>query len=829
MKNLLKASLIAAAIASVSPATYAAGLGQLSVQSALGQPLKAEIQLTATGNELQSLTAKIASPDMFRQANVPYSPVVPNLRVRIDRSGRGAVLKLTSARPVNEPFVSVLLELNWANGQLLREYSLLLDPVEFSPAPSSSIQVVSPPATVSPRLRELPPSQPITAPSSEPMPLPPAARMPTGRVRELPPDAPSIASAQPVAATPMPAPAPVSPAPATEDFDLGGSDYVVSKGDTLRKIAEATKPAGVTLDQMLVALYRENRKAFIGDNMNRLRAGVVVRIPTADKVQTIGSTQARREVVAQARDFQAYRRSLAGAAPVSGQTRQTTGQTSSGTITARVDEPQPAASQGDKLVVSRADTTSGGNAAGSASARETALQEDLRARERGLEEANARLEILEENIRNLQDLSARKDQQIAELRQQLDEERARQADQAAATPDAPPPTVAPPQQQPPATTPATVQRPAPVPPQAQPGLFSNPLVWAGIGGIVLLILAYVAYTIIRRRKAEAEEAEELLSDFPSESSAGGQSVDTGTTSVLHTDFSQASLAAINADEGVDPIAEADVYIGYGRDAQAEEILRDELRSDPDRLALYTKLLEIYSRRKNLKQFENIANELYARTGGNGEEWEAAAEMGRALDMNNELYQRSGSPETASEDDTPVESTGPSLSNLDFTASAPSAPFGESSSPMKDTWAMPGRMQAGENEEELDFDLDINQTSEPSAPVTQPDKDMTATDLSSNLMDFDLDLDFDEGPATETDEPAPMEDDNVDFEASSFEPPQMDGSEDDGASETETKLELARAYKDMGDNEGAKELLEEVMRDGSPEQKTRAQTLLGSMN
>ena len=102
--------------------------------------------------------------------------------------------------------------------------------------------------------------------------------------------------------------------------------------------------------------------------------------------------------------------------------------------------------------------------------------------------------------------------------------------------------------------------------------------------------------------------------------AGGQTVDTGT-SVLHTDFSQSGLSAIDTDEGVDPVAEADVYMAYGRDAQAEEILLDALKDDPSRGAIYVKLLEIYAQRKSVKQFENIASELFTQTGGAGEEGE----------------------------------------------------------------------------------------------------------------------------------------------------------------------------------------------------------------
>src|SRR5690606_3887689 len=122
---------------------------------------------------------------------------------------------------------------------------------------------------------------------------------------------------------------------------------------------------------------------------------------------------------------------------------------------------------------------------------------------------------------------------------------------------------------------------------------------------------------------------------------GGEQVDTdsttGPSSVLDTDFSQSGLAAMDASEGVDPVAEADVYLAYGRDAQAEEILLDALKVDSSRHAIYVKLLEVYEQRGDRGQFEAVATDFYGRTGGEGAEWQQAADMGRRLDPENPLY------------------------------------------------------------------------------------------------------------------------------------------------------------------------------------------------
>lgn len=297
-----------------------------------------------------------------------------------------------------------------------------------------------------------------------------------------------------------------------------------------------------------------------------------------------------------------------------------------------------------------------------------ALEEDLLARDKALKEANARLAELEKNILQLQQLIELKSKGMAEL-------------QAAAAPaqnvaasgsgqSVPPPVAegtagpvasetVPPAQPAPSETPApvaetkpapSVQPPPPTePPPPEPGfldeILSNPLNLAAGGGLLALLLGWGFY---RKRKA-AEPAGLSQGGVATELSiggasvfgaSGGQSVDTGS-SIIQTDFSQSGMTSIDADEGVDPVAEADVYMAYGRDAQAEEILLDALKADPARTAVHLKLLEIYAQRKNLKQFEHTATELYSQTQGQGADWQKAAAMGRKLDPANPLYGEDG--------------------------------------------------------------------------------------------------------------------------------------------------------------------------------------------
>ncbi|ENO85892.1 type 4 pilus biogenesis, partial [Thauera phenylacetica B4P] len=213
---------------------------------------------------------------------------------------------------------------------------------------------------------------------------------------------------------------------------------------------------------------------------------------------------------------------------------------------------------------------------------------------------------------------------------------------------APAPTAAPA----PAPKPAPKSPAAPVAaaePAAAPSLvdtlMEDPALLYGGGGILALLLAYAGLKARQRRKEEEIRAAEAALGAASVGTGGqsvfagtgGQSVDTGATSIMHTDFSHSGLSAIDADEGVDPVAEADVYMAYGRDAQAEEILQDALKADPARAAIYLKLLEIYAQRRNNRQFETVASELFARTGGQGRDWEKAAALGRRLDPENPLY------------------------------------------------------------------------------------------------------------------------------------------------------------------------------------------------
>lgn len=618
----------------------AAGLGRLVVFSALGQPLRAEIEVTATREELADMKAQLASVETFKQVGLDYAVALQSIRFNLEKRPNGqAVIKLSSERPINDPFVDMLLELNWSAGRLVREYTFLLDPPEYAAKASAS---ATPAAVV---------SAPVARPGASAIDSGVRARA-MAQVRTQPPAA----------------------AKAAEPALRTGEGREVRRGETLHRIASETKLDGVSLDQMLVGLFRANPDAFEGGNMNRLRSGAILTIPEKSAVESVPAGEARKVVLAQSSDWNAYRSKLAGAAARTPVKEDAATQEAAGKITAKVDDKAEHTAPKDQLKVSKTEQVAkkGGTAAGRAS------EEELIAKEKALKEANERMVALEKNVADLQKLLELRNQNLADLQKQS-VAKPEPAPAAAKPAEPPKPAEAAPAPTPaaqPAPAPATpkVEAPAPAeppvvpakpaepkpagkpkvaapppPPPEEPSFFEdllgNPMTLAGGGGILALIAAY--FYSRRRRAAEQAGEQDLSSTLTPPSttsltansvfrSTGGQSVDTSSQAPAQTDFSQAGPGSIDTDE-VDPVAEADVYMAYGRDAQAEEILLEAKQKDPKRVAIHLKLLEIYSGRNDIKKFETVAAEMYGETAGVGPEWEKAAAMGRALDADNPLF------------------------------------------------------------------------------------------------------------------------------------------------------------------------------------------------
>jgi len=857
----------AAALVLAAPAAWSLGLGRLQVQSALGEALRAEIDVTSlTPEEASNLRVRVAPPEAYRAAGVDYNPVLPGTQAELLRRSDGRpYLKLSSDRGVQEPFVDVILELSWSTGRLVREYTLLFDPPVTARAATPA------------------PAAPATAPTmaaAPPMVQPPAR---SAERRAAPARAPATESA--------PAPA-ATREPRTADAGAGADEYKVKPGDSLSRIATRTQRQGVSLDQMLVSLYRGNPQAFVDNNMNRLKAGVVLAVPSAESAQGVTTTEARQVIQAQSADFGAYRQRLASGVPAArteGSARQ-----ASGKVEASVnDRQQGAAATPDKLTLSK------GVASPKASAAEAAIS-----KERAKKAEEVRVAELSKNVEDLKKLSGATASAAAS-------KPASAAAAAAPAPVVPAKPVAASVPAPvvlpaPAPAPAPVAAPAPAPapvasapavvtatpaPTAASAPASAPVVAAasapvvapkpaasaaakpkvapvpveepsmlgsllddnpmalGVGALAIALLGgFAAYRFSKRARKDSGETSFLESRLQPDSffgASGGQRIDTRDAGGASSSMSY-SLSQLDAIGDVDPVAEADVYLAYGRDLQAEEILKEAMRSNPDRMAIRTKLLEVYAKRRDTKGFELLATQLFALTRGEGEDWAKAQELGAQIDPDNPLFKPGGTPAMAQ---------GASGEMIE--------PLGASTMPQS---VLPSPSQFGSSvtgvtgpdsvSADLDLDLDLGdpETGSVTAPAplhaTQPiappqprpaEHDAMSLDFSVpevpelqsrsahrvaepstfDLSDISLDLDMPAPAAAPAAAPATNPSGFGELGLPALGPE----GEDDPLSR---KLELAEEFRQIGDTDGARDLLNEVVAKSTGTMKSRAQGMLADL-
>lgn len=752
LRMRLKKSVLAMALATLPLAAGAAGMGRIAVISALGQPLRAEIELTANSDELASLSARVASADAFKRAGIEFSSALPNIRFSVEKRANGQpYLSMRSDQAFSEPFLDVLVEMTWASGRMVREYTFLLDPPDSKAKPISQVAPVTLP--VAPTLE--PKKDSPAAPASAPQPAAPAI-----------PASPKAGDEMKVVRGADGVQRIVKASPSADKSSQHQVTHTVKRGETLHRIAVETKPEGVSLDQMLVALFRSNPDAFDHGNIHRLRAGKILNIPDQEAAAAIDSAEAHEVVMAQSSDFNAYRKKLA--ASVAGaheEAEEAPKQAASGKIAPQVKDHAPPPTAGkDKLEISKSEVAKGKGGKGDAGGRigAAALEEELLARDNALKEANARIAELDKNLKDLRNLVEMKNQGMADLQKQA------QTPQSPAPAQPPQEVAAAPEKtaEPAAEKPAEPSKPAaevkkappPPPPEPEPEpdfIQDNPELLFGGAGILTLLLGYLGYARWRKKKQEDElgamSPMSVTEETPSASqfaSSGGQIVDTGSTenNSLQTDFSLAGGGIAGPSEGVDPIAEADVYMAYGRTAQAEEILLDALKNDPTRLEIHLKLLEIYAASKSVKQYEAIAVDLHQLTHASGPAWEKAARQGRQLDPQNSLY----SDKPASQDE-----FDPAATMMLTPQDLGKMHEDEAENEMMQTAIMEQPVEpaqdGGDKEivpESLDFDLDLGSDSAAAPAAEAPAKPESEPETAA-VTDFDFDLGAPEGePAAE---------------------------------------------------------------------------------
>ncbi len=905
------AAAAAAPVPAPAPAPAAkrgisAGLGTLQVLSNLGEPLRAEIDLLSLrANQRENVTARLAPIEMFREAGIDFHHALSDLKLAIELRDGKPIILLTTTRRVNEPLLELIVELEWGSGRFVREYAILLDPPTYIPPP---------------------PADAVMGPT------PSAAAM-------RKPEPPATAAA------------PSAPGAAAR---AAGAEYTVVPGDTLAEIASKRRYPEVTLDQMMIGLYRANPDAFIDGDINLLRAGHVLTIPDRDTVAAFDAEEANAAVLAEMARSPESRRAIAATAP-----------SAPGVPGARpAQKPTPAA---DQVKLARKEKEKAAEPPAAAS-----KADDRAAIERALAEAQARITELERIYADLQKLLVIKDQQIAALEKRIAEMRAAPGAAVLAKPAAEAPKPAPvekpaaeapkpapvekpaaeapkpapvekpaaeapkpapvekpaaeapkpaPVEKPaaeapkpapkPQPKPAAKPQPAPPPPAPEPGLveryigdLGDPVMLVGLVGVALLLVGYGAYAW-RRKKREARSQ-------LSESLRGAVE---GTPAA--TPAAGVAAAAAVTDEA-DPLEEADVYIAYGRDAQAEELLREAVQAGDNRPVVFSKLLQIYAKQHDTDRFEATALKLKGLLSEEAPEWEKAMALGRSIDPGNSLYGR-GEAEDVAPAAAPAAAEEPEVDfDLDAVMATGEMPAvtSEPATPATVDFAIDTTSTGVERPAEdagLDFDLGTATTEEP-VPGEAPAAEAEEAAPSLGTIDFDLGgittempavtgttpppappaatppaeateeapehiaLEFDLGE-TGAEEATPAEaapaaeappatgagglDEGLSFDLSETEaaPPSEEKAEptkaepakaesqldtisfDLGGGETAaptagggdakwqevtTKLQLAKSFEEIGDNEGARELLQEVIAEGDAAQRAHAEKMLAGL-
>ena len=625
---------------------HAAGLGTMTSTSKLGEPLNAEIELLAVNpGELNSIQAALAAEQVYQDQMLEKPASYPYIQIAVGSNSKGQpVLKLTSSQPITEAFLDMLIQVDWPTGRLVKEYTLLLDPPGFNSnyvSESAGLPVSAQPDA---------PANAQTTPATE-------AEKP--EVSQPAPKKQSTARAAPKAA----------PAQETPQGELSATDPLTTeRGDTLYAIARQMKPDNVSMEQMLAVLYRTNQDAFDGKNMNRLKVGKIIRMPDQAALNAISNQQAKTLVAEHTTNWLAYKNALANV--VKNAEASETGssaQQSAGKIGTAQDKPTPKApANKDVLKLSAGDEKSNAQADKSATKSSAdASKEEAIAKENAIKEEQSRAAALEKQVADMKKLMELKNDSLAQAEKNAAQTPpvAPQADQSPAGKPVEPsqPQVSAVTQDKPEQTPPAVETPAIEPETAteQPSFMkvlldrlkniSPVLPWALIALPVLICI----WALIRiRRKKEIDTFEDAIVTSPATEMQnntvfGDTQAASGDTSFL-TDFSQSGVGGMIDSHDVDPIAEAEVYMAYGRDAQAEEILKDAIQKDPERQELKLKLLEIYQSTGNKGAFEAMASEIYSNVGPGDQTWSKVIIMGQKLDPENSLYQMpaldSNSPE-----------------------------------------------------------------------------------------------------------------------------------------------------------------------------------------
>ncbi|MEE4163969.1 MAG: FimV/HubP family polar landmark protein [Woeseiaceae bacterium] len=765
----------------LSSQAFALGLGEIRIDSALNEPLRAEIELlSATPEELSNLKVALASEATFERYGLDRPFYLTDLVFQVVKSGRGDgnVIIVSSPNPVTEPFLTFLVEATWSSGRLLREYTVLLDPPTFAPpAASRPAPAVTAPERAEPadsgRIERTPAPRP-----AEPAPARPAPE-PVRPATTPAPTEPRAMEPEP-APEPAPAPAPVDEAPYSTAAD---GDMLVQRGDTLWGIAARMRPdSRLTMNQTMLAIFRANPEAF-GGNMNLLRAGATLRMPSADDIYRIDRGDAFREAQRQHSEWDSGYTPAPAPEPAP----------------APVDTTQPSL----QLVPPDEDLETYVDGAESPAEGEPLTREEeildriSELEAEGIPDDQALIEIRDNELASLREELARIRGEVYEpplepLPEEdpfLDEAEIDDAGDLAGADE----SIDEPAIEEPESVVDDVQTVAPAPTRRAPSLVDQVLGWLSSIYAKIIAIALVAVGVLlwflRRRKGEEDHddwqpmgRDSVDADAGTETLAAPDRGDdsfvvveqrrssaraeptietpafseeapddqTGTFGSLEDTFS--SETAVNLDQS-DPIAEADFHMAYGLYDQAADLINGAIEADPGRQDLLSKLCEIYFVWGNRDAFVDAASRLKGVVGaGESAEWDKIVIMGQQIAGDHELFAGAGTAAATREMDLSFDSDDDGTGALDME-------FGDDSSGGEVIDLGAGApADDGDDDDGVDFLFDQEETSTNDSNVLDMDFDPTAESPTlQSLADSDktremdvLDSDAPSGDAGESD-------------------------------------------------------------------------------
>lgn len=857
----------------------AMSMGDINVANTLGEPMNVLIELgTASKDEIGSLSARLAPPEVFKDAGLDYPSGLPPLKFKIETNANGEpYIKITSVQPVNEPFVNLLVELVWSSGKLLREYTFLLDPPGYVPTQPKPAEV----KPVEPSIVDVSELEPKGKEAIIKSPLPSTTPMVDEKkvVDEMP-----AADNKPAVNKP------------NESSNVASGNIKVKRGDNLSKLAHQIKSSEISLERALVALYHANADAFDGKNMNRLKVGKILHMPEQSELDNLSQEKAVKEIRVQADDWHAYRQKLAAASGLA--TGDESRQETSGKISTSVADNAPAAKESVKEVVrlskgeAPGDKTSAGGNAKALHNKIHAMEEESISKSKALQESNERVVALEKNVQDLRRLIDLKSlppaAQVKPVQSPVEGQAASRLNEAQSGVMSQAPVVAS-QVANVASGVAAVSAVAAVSPvkpvkpitkpkvAKQPSLLEvildQPLYMAGAAA-ALLGLVGLGYSRTRRSNGGREKAK--FDDKPIEHTIGFANKNlTSTPSSSKTDdltnaITTAGVTGQAQADDFDPISGADLFLNFGRDEQAEKILKEALIKNPANHQIHLKLLSIYANRKDTRSFATIARQL--RDSGDTNAWEQAAVMGIKLEPSNPMYGGSASaavegslvaglaPDAVLIEGKATKPPSPLDFDLDQDFSAQKASTGSTETSQSSSASKSAKMDfdvtaspTNSKSTAMDFDvtasypklpasstgkteaspmnldefmLDVTTNRAPLPPVITQEKTAAAAPAKVNEhMDFTLDFPSADKSADKVDvspvKAVPKEimdiglgDISLNLDKPVVPAPALSAEEKDAQwHDAASKLDLAKAYQEMGDVAGAREILEEVVREG----------------